>query len=237
MKFYTITTLLVLFVVMSCQTKKQATSKEALPNEEHNTTEAHRNKADEQMHRTSVAKLIKIFESPERDAYQQPEKVLAYIGDMKGKKILDIGAGSGYFSVKLAKKGAHVIAGDVDDEFLKYLKERIQKEQLDTLIEVRKLPYDSPDLRNEEVDKVLIVNTYHHIEDRPTYFAKVLQGLKKDGELIVIDFYKRKLPIGPPPPHKIAKEIVLKELKQAGFTNLEINTDVLKMQFIIRAKR
>ncbi|MCF6348206.1 MAG: class I SAM-dependent methyltransferase [Flavobacteriaceae bacterium] len=222
---------------MSCQRKKhQNNDKEVIKSEKHEHNKSHGNEANEQMHKTPVAKLIKRFESPERDAYQQPEKVLAYIGDVTNKTILDIGAGSGYFSIRLAKKGAYVIAGDVDDEFLNYIKERVEKEHLDSLIEVRKLPYDSPVLKEEEVDKVLIVNTYHHIEDRSVYFAKVLKGLKQDGELIVIDFFKKDLPIGPPADHKISKEKVLEELKQAGFKDFEVNTELLEMQFIIRAK-
>ena len=227
-----------LVIMVSCKSKEaQDDSKEEAKKVEHNHAKKHGNDANEQMLKTPVSKLIKIFESPERDAYQQPEKVLEYIGDISGKKVLDIGAGSGYFSVRMAKKGAHVIAGDVDDEFLEYIKKRIKKEELEALIEVRKLPFDSPSLKDAEVDKVLIVNTYHHIEDRVIYFAKVRKGLKKDGELIVIDFFKKELPIGPPVNHKISRQKVEEELKSAGFTNLEVNTDLLEMQFIIRAKR
>jgi 2-polyprenyl-3-methyl-5-hydroxy-6-metoxy-1,4-benzoquinol methylase len=86
--------------------------------------------ANAYMHRSSTAELIQRFESPERDAYQQPEKVLAYLGELKGKRIMDIGAGSGYFSVKLAAQGAQVIAADVNEEFLAYINERIAKEGL-----------------------------------------------------------------------------------------------------------
>lgn len=196
------------------------------------------NEVNKHMHKTSVNELIKRFESPERDIYQQPEKVLDFIGNVKGLKILDIGAGSGYFSVKLAKKGAFVIAGDVDDEFLDYIKKRIVKEQIDsTLIELRKLPFTSPALKNKEVDKVLIVNTYHHIENRVAYFSKVLNGLKDNGELIVIDFFKKELPIGPKSDHKFSKEEVVTELKQAGFTRFDINDELLEMQYIVRASK
>jgi cyclopropane fatty-acyl-phospholipid synthase-like methyltransferase len=196
------------------------------------------NEVNKQMHKTKVSDLIKRFESPERDAYQQPEKVLDYIGNVKLQKILDIGAGSGYFSVKLVKRGAFVIAGDVDEAFLAYMKKRIIKENIDTsLMEVRKLPYTSPALKKGEVDKVLIVNTYHHIENRVDYFAKVIDGLKENGELIVIDFFKKELPIGPKSDHKFSKEVVVKELKEAGFNSFEVNADLLKMQYIIRAKK
>jgi len=237
MKIFKIIGLIIILLMVSCKTEKpQNDIKEGDKKVENHTKKSHGNEVNNQMLKTSVTELIKRFESPERDAYQQPEKVLAYIGDISDKTILDIGAGSGYFSIRLAKKGAHVIAGDVDDEFLNYIKKCVKKEQLDSLVEVRKLPYDSPALKDKEVEIALIVNTYHHIEDRSIYFAKVLKGLKQDGELIVIDFFKKELPIGPSSDHKISKEVVVNELKKAGFQNFVINTDLLEMQFIIRAR-
>ena len=145
--------------------------------EHHEGKEKKHGSANEHMHRSSVEDLIERFESPERDAYQQPQKVLEFLGDLQGKTVMDIGAGSGYFSVRLAEKGALVIAADVDDEFQEFLKDRIEKNNLQN-IETRKIPYDSPDLKDEEADIVLMVNTYHHIENRPEYFAKVKKGYK-----------------------------------------------------------
>src|SRR5690554_1719855 len=75
------------------------------------------NSANEYMHKSSTDDLINRFESKERDEYQQPHKVMQYLGDINGKAIMDIGAATGYFSVKLAKHGANVIAADVNDEF------------------------------------------------------------------------------------------------------------------------
>lgn len=191
--------------------------------------------ANEYMHRSTTEDLIKRFESPERDAYQKPEKVLEYLGDIKGKTIMDIGAGSGYFSVKLAAQGAKVIAADVSDEFQAALQKRIEDNNLEN-IELRKIPYDSPDLAANEVDMVLIVNTYHHIENRIDYFSKVKKGIKSNGELVVIDYFKKELPVGPPVDHKIDLETVKSELEKAGYTQLDVNVDVLPYQFIVKAK-
>lgn len=191
--------------------------------------------ANEYMHRSTTEDLIERFESPERDAYQKPDLVLEYLGNLKGKKIMDIGAGSGYFSVKLAEHGAKVIAADVSDEFQTALKQRIEDNNLEN-IELRKIPYDSPDLADNEVDMVLIVNTYHHIENRSDYFSKVKQGIKPDGELVIIDYFKKELPVGPPVNHKIDLETVKRELKEAGYTQLDVNVELLPYQFIVRAK-
>ena len=100
---------------------------------------------------------------------------------------------------------------------------------------MRKLPYDSPALSEKGVDKVIIVNTYHHIEDRIAYFGKVLKGLKDGGELLVIDFKKQDGP-GPPVKIKMAAAFITKELKAAGFTNFKMNDSLLEHQYIIRAK-
>ena len=191
--------------------------------------------ANEYMHQSSVETLIERFESPERDAYQQPEKVLAYLGELSGKKIMDIGAGSGYFSVKMARKGAQVIAADVDDQFLKHIQKRAEAEKLSN-IELRKIPYDDPLLKKEEVDLVLVVNTYHHIENRSAYFAKVKEGIQSAGELVIIDFFKSEIPVGPPVHHKVSMDQVITELKAAGYASFQVEAKLLPYQFIIRAR-
>ncbi len=192
------------------------------------------NLPNEMMNKTPANELARRFESPERDAYQKPDLVMRYLGKIKGKTIVDIGAGSGYFSVRLAAKGAKVIAADVNDDFLNYLKDRIAKNNLKN-IELRKVPFDSPSLKDEEVDMVLIVNTYHHIENRSEYFAKVRRGTKKNGELVIIDFFKADIPVGPRE-HKVSIDEAVGELKKAGYTSFEIDVNLLPYQYLIRAK-
>ncbi|MEM9327921.1 MAG: class I SAM-dependent methyltransferase [Bacteroidota bacterium] len=192
-------------------------------------------KANEYMHQSSVDELIKRFESPERDAYQHPKKVMDYLGNVEGMTIMDIGTGSGYFAVRLADKGAEVIAADVNEEFLAHVRKRVQNNDLHN-IEVRKIPYDSPALKEAEADKVLIVNTYHHIEARSQYFAKVRNGTKPGGELVVIDFFKMDTPVGPPTHHKVSMDQVIAELKDAGYQFFDVEVNLLPYQFIITAK-
>ncbi len=225
------------FFLVACNSQKDnAKDKEKHTVHKHEQgKEVSRGSANEHMHQSSVDDLIKRFESPERDAYQQPEKVMAYLGDIEGQTIIDIGAGSGYFSVKLAEKGAYVIAADVDDEFQEFLNNRIEKNDLMN-IETRKIPYDGPGLKEHEVDKVVLVNTYHHIENRPDYFSKVKTGTKPDGELVIIDFFKAEISVGPPLDHKVAIDQVIQELKKAKYTSFNVNVELLPYQYIIRAK-
>ncbi len=232
-------TLIILFVLcLSCKdTPRNRDTSQVKDDvhEHHSEKQSKPGAANEHMHRSSVEDLVERFESPERDAYQKPQKVLEFLGDIQGQTIMDIGAGSGYFSVKLAERGATVIAADVDDEFQGFLQDRIEKNSIEN-IEIRKIPYDSPNLKEEEVDMVLIVNTYHHIENRPEYFAQVRKGIKPKGALIVIDFFKSEIPVGPPLDHKLPIDVVVSELKKAGYTSFDVNVDLLPYQYIIKAR-
>ncbi|MFZ9003719.1 MAG: class I SAM-dependent methyltransferase [Robiginitalea sp.] len=197
----------------------------------------HHNRANQHMNQADFESLTRSFESSRRDSYQQPEKVLEYIGDVAGETIMDIGSGTGYFSFRLVEAGAKVIAADVDERFQEYI--RIKKDRLgipDSKLSLRKIPYDDPLLEPGEVDKVITVNTYHHIEDRSIYFGKVRSGLKPGGVLIVIDYFKKDLPVGPPKSMKIDRETIVSELRAAGFINIETNDTLLEYQFIITAR-
>ena len=210
----------------------------------HNKKHDHKhgdNEANKHMHQHDVKDLAAAFDDPERAVWQKPDEIIALWGELKGKKIMDIGAGSGYFSLRLAQKGARVIAADVNEEFQDFLKKKKKELKLsDKQLELRKVPYDSPDLEVEEADGVIIVNTYHHIEQRPDYFSRVAKGLKEDGTLMVVDFFKKEFEEdvpGPPLKMKLSKETVVKELRQAGFNQFKVDTTLLPYQYIIQAKK
>jgi len=203
---------------------------------EHGHKHAHGD-ANKHMHETSFEELVKRFEGSERDKYQKPNEVIKFLGNVEGKTIIDIGAGTGYFSFPLAQAGARVIAADVDERFLAYIKKKKEKLGMtDKQVIPKKVPYDTPNLKNGEADMAIIVNTYHHIEDRKIYFNKVKNGLKKGGELVVIDFFKKETPMGPPVELKLAEDQVISELKTSGFNEFDINVKLLPYQYIIRAK-
>lgn len=199
---------------------------------------AKHNHSNHFMHKKSIPDLIKEFESPERDAYQEPQKVIEYLGPVKNQRIMDLGSGSGYFSVKLAKAGANVVSADVNDDFLKYIKTRLQSESvLPGSIELRKIMYDDPLTQSLEFDKIFILNVYHHLDKRDLYLRELHKGLKNSGEIIIIDFLKKDLPKGPPNHLKIESKIVVYELEKAGFKILDVNQELLKYQYIVRAKK
>ncbi len=194
------------------------------------------NPANAHMNHSDFETLIKRFENPEREKWQKPDVIIQSMGDLKNKTVVEIGSGTGYFTLRLAKAGAHVLACDVDDRFINYLRHRIDTTDISPgNIIPRKVAFDDPMISQETADLALIVNTYHHIDHRSEYFAKVKKGLKQDGILVVIDFKKEETPMGPPKEIRVPPEQVRSELQEAGFSDFDIIVDMLPYQYIVKA--
>lgn len=191
--------------------------------------------ANRHMHQTPTDQLIKHFDSKDRDAWQKPEEVIKFLGNLKEKTVYDIGAGSGYFSLRLSGNAKKVVAADINHDFLNHIREKIKEKNISN-IELRLIPEDNPNIKKNEADVVIMVNTYHHIDNRVEYLKKIKEGLNNGGNLVIIDFYKIELPVGPPVNHKLSMDEIIKELKEAGFKKMEINAELLEYQFIIRCK-
>ena len=172
-------------------------------------------------------KWAKEFDNPERDAWQKPEQVLDALHLQPTSRVADIGAGTGYFSVRIAKRvpEGKVFAADVEPDMVRYLGARAEREHLANLTPVQTRA-DAANLP-EPVDLVLVVDTYHHIDDRIRYFAALQSSLRPGGLLVIIDF-KADLPNGPPAKHRIAPERVTEEFAAAGYTLTE------KIEFLPR---
>ena len=195
--------------------------------------------ANEYMFQNSVESLARQLDDPQRDKWQKPELVISRLGNLRDKTVMDLGSGSGYFTFRLATKARKVIAADVDERFQDIIRKKMQEQPLSDLkekIELRKVPFDNPGLKDEEVDVVLLVDTYHHIENRVEYFNKVLKGLKKDGKLVVVD-YMTGNHFGPPDSHKVGLDVVKKELNQVDFSSIQIDTTSLPYQYILVAEK
>jgi cyclopropane fatty-acyl-phospholipid synthase-like methyltransferase len=131
--------------------------------------------------------------------------------------VADIGAGTGYFSIRLAKSEAapKVYAVDIEPSMVSYLKQRAVHEQLNNVIAIQ-ASADTPNLP-EKVDLVLIVDTYHHIGSRETYFRNLAKSLKPGGRVAIIDF-KADSPEGPPKEFRFTPEQIKSEMSKAGYT-------------------
>lgn len=164
------------------------------------------------------AAYIKALEDPKRDAYQKPNEVMEALAVKPGEIVADIGAGSGYFTMRLAHHvgpAGRVYAVDVNPDMIRHVNGRVRDAGLLNVVPILAAP-DDP-LLPQPVDRLLIVDVWHHIEDQAGYLAKMKALLKPGGEVIMIDFHKRDLPVGPPLAMKIAREDLLKQMTANGF--------------------
>lgn len=192
--------------------------------------------AHEPMQPQSFEEMVKALERPDRASWQKPEEVIAALGPVKGLKVMDIGCGTGYFSFRLQQAGANVIAADVDERFLAYVDSvRVARGIAEKNLQTRKLQPNDPGVEKREIDVAFIVNTYHHIEDRKAYFTKLKKGMKSTGYLVIIDFFKKDMPMGPPTSMKLSAEEIIRELSQAGFTKYKTDDKLLPFQYVLFA--
>ena len=184
---------------------------------------------------TGVEKWTKIFDDPKRDEWQKPQQVVAALALKPGQIVADLGAGTGYFERQLSKAvapGGIVLAIDTEPEMVQHLGERARKETTPNVVPVLALPED-PFLPPGRVDCVLIVDTYHHLDDRLDYFRRMQDSLAPGGRVAVVDFHKRDMPVGPPLQHKLAREFVVDEMKEAGYLLADEKTFLPYHYFLI----
>ncbi|HYN05413.1 MAG TPA: methyltransferase domain-containing protein [Vicinamibacteria bacterium] len=182
---------------------------------------------------------IASLDDPTRDAYQKPDEVLKALALRPGEVVADIGAGSGYFALRFARavgEAGRVFAVDVSPDMVRHLNRRLRDAGVRNVTTVLSDP-DDPLLPDASVDRFVIVDTWHHIEDQPKYLGLLKRMLKPGGQVIHIDFQKRELPVGPPPAMKIAREDLVKQMEGAGFALLTEHTFLPYQYFLVFAVR
>ncbi|MFB3923954.1 MAG: class I SAM-dependent methyltransferase [Terriglobia bacterium] len=186
----------------------------------------------------SAEDYIKVLEDPGRDEWQRPDEVVDSLGLRLGDEVADLGAGSGYFTIRLAHavgQSGKVYAVDVDPKLLEYIERRAQEEKLENIQTILADPND-PKLGSNSVDLIFICDVLHHLNDRDKYYPQLLRALRPSGRLVDIDFHKRKLPVGPPEEMKIDRKDVIKEFEGQGL-QLARELDFLKYQYFLIFER
>jgi ubiquinone/menaquinone biosynthesis C-methylase UbiE len=187
-----------------------------------------------QLHRDAQA-YIAMLEDPARDAYQKPNEVVAALGLKAGEVVADVGAGSGYFALRLAQSvgpTGWVYAIDISADMIVHLNRRLRDAGIRNLQTVLAAP-DDPLLRDASVDRFFICDTWHHIDDQEAYLARMKKMLRPGGQVVMIDFQKKELPLGPPLSMKIAREDLIRQMETAGFQLLREHTFLPYQYFLV----
>jgi len=183
---------------------------------------------------SDVEKWAPRFESAERTAWQRPDKVVMALKLAPGAVVADIGAGTGYFTRRFARavgKTGQAFGLDTEPGMVRYMKADAKKRGLQNY-HARVVQPGDPGLPPHSTDVVFLCDTYHHIHNRPAYFRGLVASLKPGGRVVIVDFLKHKLPVGPPPAHKIARAKTIEEFQKAGF-RLARSHDFLPYQYFL----
>ncbi|MHB8877574.1 MAG: class I SAM-dependent methyltransferase [Myxococcaceae bacterium] len=158
------------------------------------------------------------LEDPSRDEWQKPDEVVAALGLRAGQTVAELGAGPGYFSLRLSAavgEAGHVFAVEVEPQIITVLRERVAASGRRNVSPVLGLPED-PLLPRAGCDVVLAVNAFHHFPDPTAYLRRVARALRPGGRLANIDFHDRETPVGPPLEQRVAREDFLAHAAAAG---------------------
>jgi SAM-dependent methyltransferase len=179
-------------------------------------------------------KWAKVFDDAGRQEWQKPDEVIRALKLPPQAEVADVGAGTGYFAARLARAlpEGKVYAADVEPGMVRYLRARAERENLPNL-SATLAGTIGPNLPGA-VDLILIVNTYHHIENRARYFANLKNSLKPGGRVAIVDF-KPDSPMGPPPQHRISEQRLTAEMEAAGYRSAEKHPFLPYQYFIVFA--
>lgn len=174
-----------------------------------------------------------------RSTWQKPDLILNRLSPLEDKTVADIGAGTGYFTYRLAFKGAKVIPIDVDKDMISLMEGYIENlpSEIGNRITPRLVNPDNPSLSKGEVDIAIIINTIAYIQDRVNYLSLLKTGIKKRGKLMIVDYKTRDLNIPAPPlSERLAIGVLQKALRSAGYTDIIVDDSSLDYQYIIEAR-
>ncbi len=169
----------------------------------------------------------RILENPGRDEWQRPQEVVKALGFARTETAADIGAGSGYFTRRIAPNVQTVYAVDVDPKLVDMAVKSSGANARGIVAAT-----DDPKLPAAGIDTVFICDVLHHINNRPAYYAKLRAGLKPGGRIVIVDFHKRQETSGPPLAMRLADTEVIGEFERAGM-KLSRRWDFLPRQYVL----
>lgn len=170
-----------------------------------------------------IGVLVAQSQPVSRDSWQRPDDIIAALGLSTGSRVADVGAGDGYFTMRLAQavgSVGRVLAVDIEQKMLDALKQLVEKEKLSNVDLIRAEP-DNPRLPSDSLDAVLIVHAYHEMVEHATILGHIRKALRPAGRLVIVEQITDKLRdeqrARQVKAHELAPEYVVGELHAAGF--------------------
>lgn len=165
-----------------------------------------------------TAKYIAHLEREDRAAWQQPDTLIAALSLRPDEVVADLGAGSGYFSFRIAKMlpSGRVIALDVDPEMIRHVHHKTMTESIPN-VQASLADPNTPTLP-PDTSLALVVDVLHHVPNQSAWVAHVAQQLKPNARLAIVEFKMGDVPVGPPESHKIPKQTLIDMAQAAGLT-------------------
>jgi ubiquinone/menaquinone biosynthesis C-methylase UbiE len=174
------------------------------------------------------------LERPEREREEEPARAIEALDLRAGMTVADIGAGTGYYTVRLARKvgpEGRVYATDIQPGMLRLLERRVAADRLTNVVPVLGAP-DDPRLPPGAIDVALMVDVYHELAAPQAFVRRLREALRPDGRLVLIEFRKEDPDVPIREEHKMSVAQVRDELSADGY-RLERVIDVLPWQHII----
>jgi SAM-dependent methyltransferase len=181
---------------------------------------------------------IGLLERSNREDVQNSPAIMKALAFKPGERVADIGAGSGYFTIPVARSVGPtgvVWALDIAPEMLEYLDFRVKAQKIEN-IRLRKVASDDPQLEPASVDTILMIDTIHYVKDRVSYAKKLRSGLAPGGRLVIIDYKPKPMserPWGPLPEQQIPRERMDAEMVEAGLGVIQAYDFLPEQYFVV----
>src|SRR5262245_45438382 len=178
------------------------------------------------------------LEREERDIEEAPDKALDALDLQTGSTVADIGAGSGYMTIRMAKRvgpSGKVYAEDIQPEMIALLKKRLQKDRVANVIPVLGT-YDDPMLPAATIDLMLLVDVYHEFSDPVKMLGGMRAALKSGGRLVLLEYRKEDPTVPIRFEHKMSVQEAKAEVEAAGFTLTKVDERLPRQHILIFTK-
>jgi len=174
------------------------------------------------------------LEGPDRELYQKPDQVMDALGIADGSIVAEVGAGGGWFTVRLARRVGPqglVYAEDIQEQMIESIERRLQRESLRNVRTVLGKP-DDPRLPQNALDAVLIVDSYYEFEKPVDLLSNVKESLKANGRVAIVDYRKNGGGPGPAMDDRVDESLVIAKAEAAGLRLVSRET-FLPYQFLL----